>query len=400
MPVSIGRKDSNQILREMSQDLVDSSPLADISSISTLGGILQAAANKYAEVYDDIDANFSAQYTRTAEGVYLDAKAEELGIAREVSFLTSISCEDNVFYIRTKDGSTIFSNLATSAVPEPPFRIIGRGVAITSTSNPGLELTTNETSYILPEDRLTFLGVSGNLGSTENFVEGTFNIFPFAGVPTFQGANLDNLELVQSQTVFGINSVESDESLRERVRQDNVITQGSNTTSLVVPIESNLEIASVIVERFIRGTGSADILLVPVAYRISQATIDQVQRIVDSTKSFGENVLVASVVLVPVHMTITVNAVGVGSNTSSIVPQIENGFAKLTTGDILSHEIIKSMVVSSNVDIEVTRLVIDTQEVLPKTNFRILVNELFKLKSPIREGNLLDSPINVIGLST
>jgi len=390
MGYSIGYKTKDELVAEITDDIIALTPLNNVSSASTLSGIVTAVSQRLADAYDSIEANFTAQYTRTATGMYLDLKAEDIGLTRRTNFVTEIPCTAKLISIRTKDGTPIWSKLGDQT---GNYKVIGRGMEVSSSAYSDLSMTTIESAFLLPDTTVLFLGVSGEFSDREIISAGTFDQFNFDESVVFDGADLNELEVVQSSNIVGVEQIETDEELRSRIRNWTTVAAMANSRSIADALFSSSEVADVIPQPGIRGTGSANFVAIPRSRRISQVSMNKIQQEVDNRKSYGEDIRVVQPVYIPVHMKIRISN---PSLINSAINAIENGFESIRGSFTLNFQVIKEMCASAGIVAETLELNVDGQNILKSGSVSSLDTELFELDIPVSLSSTFSSPIEVV----
>jgi uncharacterized phage protein gp47/JayE len=391
MGYSIGYRTKDEILKEARDAILSQTPLTALGQNSVLSGILSAFAEQQAKMYADIEANFAAQYLRTAIGSNLDNKAEDFGLRRQTSYTTFVPCSARVMLLRTKDGTKIWSSLSQQG---GTYRVIPRGVRVTSSIRKSLIMSTYESSFFNPDTISIPIGISGEIADTEKIPAGTLDQFDFSAISAFDGADLDNLEIVQVANIIGIETVESDDELRGRIRSWSQVAAKANEQSLIDAVTTGKsDVAKVVIERGIRGTGSANLIAIPRYRRVPQSVMDSIQQLVDERRSFGEDIKVIQPIYIPVNMTLRVADKGLVNAAKNAV---ERGFEAKSVGGSMSHAVIKKMCSDKGVPVEVVRLEVDGVELLSSARIDALTTEMFELSTPVAEFNNTTSYIQIV----
>jgi hypothetical protein len=373
MPYVIGRKSLAELNQESVNDLKAYTGLDDIGEQSTLKGIIKAINKRLDDVYASLEANFYATYTRTSSGPWLDEKAAELGIEREVFFQTRVPCESETFILTTSDGSTLYSALGISSFQS--YAVIPKGMVIRSTSQDSLTFITDETALIRPADKRVCLGASSELDDQALVSAGTMDILEIDGVSLFTSTSTEDLELIQDKAITGIETVESDESLRLRISLAKTALATGNEASVVSSTLANPEIASIFIDRNVRGTGSADIIAYPRFNRVSESTLRSLESDMRQNAAFGSNIRVIQPDYIPVSVALNTN----GSSTS-IAGQAVSAFVKDINNKRITYRILENYLANNGITAKVTRLTVDNRDILPQGSVTLLNSEIYELK--------------------
>lgn len=382
MAFTIGKKSLQQLNRETKDDIVALTNLDTIQDNSTLDGLITSSNRRLAEAYDVIESNFIAGYLRTATGPYLDALAADRGLTRQFFTTTNITCTAQTLVLRTNDGTTLFSALNVTG----SFKVLPRGLRITSSIDPTIVMFTNETITITPQMKSVFIGAEGQFNDDQVITAGTFDTLDYSSATLFDSANLARIEFVQSKDVIGIERAETDDSLRVRTSQWSTAAAAGNESAISGSVFSHPEIASVLIDRNVRGTGSADIIAFPRFNRISQAVLDQIESQVIRQKSFGEDIRVIPPDYVQLSMILSVPST---VNRSTVVVSVEN-FVENTTNKSISYNILKRFLKGAGIEVTIRRLTVDGQDLLPDATVSLLSTEIFELSPRISSEKAVD----------
>lgn len=389
MSLMLSDKTDIQVQSDMIDRVLSTTKLKDLTPGSTLYGLIRGASEEYSSIRRDLNTAFGAAFLDTASGVFLDIKAAAFGMKRVTSFTTVVPCSSKTVAIRTKNGAPIFQSLADSS---GAYRVIGVGYDVKSADS-SIVMSTSESCYFSASDNIVYLSVSGQLGNNQQLSPGTLAQFAWADCPVFTGATISNLELVQILSITGIQQVESEDEFRARVKALPTTMATSNAGAITSALITNPEVAYVRVFRNVRGTGSANFIVVPVARRISYAGIKAMQQAVDSVKSFGEDIQVKEPVYVPVLMTLTVKSV---QDSHTARTAISNALRNFDVGVGINHSVVKQIVNNAGVQfVTVHEIVVDGRVLLPGSTFFATNEELLELSVPITLSAKYESPITI-----
>lgn len=389
MSFALSDKTLAQTQTDMFGRLIGSTPLKDFTPGSTIYGLVRTSAEEYQSIRNDLNVAFAATFLQTASGMYLDAKAAGFGLRRNVSFITNVPCTSQAVAIRTKNGQPILQSLADKT---GSYRVIGVGYDVKS-SDGSIVLSTSESCYFLAADAIVYLSVSGQLGDNQQLSPGTLTSFAWTDCPLFAGADIDNLEVVQPLTIVGIQQIESEEAFRNRVKSLPTYMATANTAAVNNAVIANPEVAYVSIVRNIRGTGSANIVAVPVSRRISFASLKSMQSAVDAVKSYGEDIKVMEPAYVPVTMELSVPSDAVGRKAEQA---IKLAFTQLGLGATISDSIIVKMATDAGVlGVKIKELIVDGNAIIPGKVVYMAPEELLELDIPITLTARYTNPIKV-----
>lgn len=373
MTYTLANKSQEQLNTESEEAIKSLTGLAEVNPNGTLGGMIRANNRMLSQAYDSIDANFQAGYLRTASGPWLDALAADRGLEREYFFDTNIPCTTRTFELRSLNGQTLWELLGN---PPGNFIVIPKGISISSSLLPGIIFTTNETITINQTVTSVFLGAVGQLEDQQIIPAGSMDTLDYGASPIFDSADQANLQFIQNKDVTGVERAESDESLRVRIARWSTAAATSNESSVFNVIESHPDVAQVLVDRNVRGTGSSDIIVFPRFNRISQQVIDSIEARVRDIISFGEDVRVIPPDYIPVSMVVsTPNS----NNRSTVIDTLETFFEDLENKAI-SYEALRTHMLDNGISMQIRRLTVEGKNLLPETTVNILPNEMFVLE--------------------
>jgi len=385
----IGYKTKDEILNRTRQNIVRSTPLISIDRASTLSGLADAFSSEVAELYDATEATYLARFARTAAGPLLDALLAERNLRRKIQFSTNVPCASRTLSIRTKDGSTLASNMAD---PTKSHHIVGTGAILRASSDPSLRMATTEPAIFGKSDTRVCFGATGEFINKQVISAGTFDEIDYADLPVFEGADMSAIEVVQSTNIIGVQQVESDEQARQRYFNWSTAAAGGNDIALVSGALSHPEIAQIYPLRYGNGTGSVEYIVVPSGKRLSKSALDSITASITKLKSAGERVTAVESNYVPVYMTIAVPS---SSLSSQAIDVIENYVANIGLGGTIGHSTVRAALLSAGIEASVVSLTVDGKKLLPNSVFAILYNEVYDLEAPIGSPTQ-KSPVNVI----
>ena len=372
MTYVLNKRSSEEIYRDAVEDIKAFTDLEEVAESSSLSGILRAMANRSSDLYDSIEANFFAGYTRTASGPWLDALAEDWGLTRQVNDLTRVPCTSRSLYLRTVDGSTIYNALGLGG----SYTFMPKGVSVTSTTDPSLLFTVDETTVVTPTDVSIPLGVSGIVLNGQKLPAGTLDVFDYASVSIFDGADLNNFELVQTKTITGVESVETDDSLRARINLALQSAATGNEASVLSVLAPYPEVADFFVDRNVRGTGSADIVVFPRFERVPSIILQRIEDSLLATAAFGTDIKVVEPDYVKVSVALQVTG---SPSTTALVNAVED-IIKDTDRKEISHNILVSELSQRGFTVTVSRLSVDNRDLLSAATLNIFPTEMFELQ--------------------
>jgi len=386
----LGYKTHDEIYKSVKDSIVSNTPLANLSQASSLNGIARAFSKELSSLYDTIASIYSARFARTATAASLDALLDDRQIRRIVQFNTNVPCEAKILALRSKDGSPIISKLADQS---KSYAVIGTGALITSSSDSTLSMVTTEPIVIGNKAKTVYIAARGQFKNAQVLPAGTFDKLNYSELPIFVGANLAGLEIVQATNIVGIRQVESNEQARQRYYNWTTQAANANDTALTTTMLSHPEVAYIKPHRYIRGTGSAEFVAVPIGKRLSKSALETIQAELQLRSSYGEDITVVQPDYVPVNMVVAVGNSGLVSRTTEA---IERYVANIGLGGTISYTSITGALSAAGIYATVKELEVEGQKLLPGSSVTILENELFDLDVPLSEtSNRARSPIIV-----
>jgi uncharacterized phage protein gp47/JayE len=375
MPKLINKRSREELIKKATDDIVTLTDLRAVIPQSTLDGVIRAVSTRMAEFYEDLDVNFLAAYLPTATGPYLDALAQDRQLNRLVFTETQIPCNTDTVILRTKNGAPLFEVLGVVANAE--YATFPKGVAVTSETAQEVFFETYETSTIVPGVSVVSLGVAASLSSGQILPEGTLNVIDFTN-DFFVGTDTSNLEIVQVKDITGIQTFESDESLRYRIAAHLSSAAGGNELAIRAAVMSHPEVADVKIDRNVRGTGSFDVIVYPRQNRISQLVLREFEQMLQETASFGENFKVKQ----PDYVALSVNLSCLVEQQASVRSKMD-AFVDDLSNKTIGYSRLKSYMNGNGLDIQINRLTVGGKDLLPASNITILTSEIFELRARV-----------------
>jgi uncharacterized phage protein gp47/JayE len=378
----INKKTREQIVRAASEDIIALTDLTSILPNSTVDGIIRSIAARLSELYENIEVNFHASYLTTATGPYLDALAEDRGLIRQIYTETQIPCTTDSIFLKTKDGSPLYD--ALGILPATKYALFPRGILVTSSTSTDVVFESYETSAILPDRSTVSLGLSASLLSGQIIPEGTLDQVDFSN-SFFTGTDTANLEILHAKTINGIQSYESDQSLRFRISNHLATAAGGNEAAIRAAVLAHPEVSTVQIERNIRGTGSFDVIVFPRQNRISSIVLKEFEESLRDSASFGEDFRIREPHYVPVSVQLAV----IPEYRAEAKDAIEN-YVKDTKNKVLSFSSMSALMVESGIPASVSRISVNNRDILPATVVTLLTTEMYELRPRISSESAIE----------
>lgn len=376
-----------QIEASIKDSLRRSSKLTSLDSRSDAGAMIKAFANELGQFYKAVNASLDQGYTRTASGQFLDIKANDRGMQRQAFFVTDVDCETETFRIKLANGEPIYSVLTN---PAEPFKIIEKGIAITSTRFPGVRFVTNKIVSFGPDDRIINIGASASIEENSTISAGSFDTMSFSSIAHFSGADLSQMIFEQTKDIFSTEIFETDESLRLRVQRKALEDLAGNETALSSLAFSHPQVKNIVFKTFVRGTGSLDIILIPTRTKVPASVVEEIRQAIQPLVSRGEDVLVKGPDIIPVSMRILLTNLN-SSSQGLVRSSIERLIQEIPNGGSLSQKDVKSRLAGDGFSTAVIQsLSVNGQQLIPGQAFTLFQDEIFNLVSPNLGANSID----------
>jgi uncharacterized phage protein gp47/JayE len=275
----IGAKSVTELVEQAFERLRDAgSAITNLNVGGVARTLIELAAQAVADLYDLLAAVVAQGYVQSATGAWLDAKAEDLGLAR-------LKARQTIGWVR------FYRTIAEENVPIPvgvvvSTRVSSLGEVLRFTVSAPAILQAGQTSVSVevtaerPGSRYNVApGMITELVTHVEGVEGVVNDVP-EGASTW---------IIQEGT-----DDETDTALRERcILRWYELTRGATRDAYVAWAMSVPGVADVAVDdRFPRGDGTVDVIITGPSGMPSEALIASVQSYVDARRPICADVLV------------------------------------------------------------------------------------------------------------
>jgi uncharacterized phage protein gp47/JayE len=268
------KKTFSDMTRDSLRYLSDNTEVTYFQQGSVARALVEATNLEISRLQDYISTSVENAFLSTANGAYLDLFGELLGIPRITDRRADASIEDGSvrFYVST---GTLAARL--------PSSIPGQGIipAGTIVRNPqGTIVFEVSTTTSFPSNiRSAFVPVRAAFSGAE------FNI----GANQLTDHNLpsDEVKVTNDISITNGSDVENDQEYRYRLSKAFTTKFGANKTTIQIAATSQPGVARSEIVPYARGAGTFDVLLIPQGNRLTQTTIDNTKRIVESVAAFG-----------------------------------------------------------------------------------------------------------------
>jgi uncharacterized phage protein gp47/JayE len=243
---------------------------------STARALTEANVAEVVSAYNMADMAMRMAYVSTATGYVLDLLGEMVGIVRRT---------EQYAYVRGSDRNIRFyvsSGVLGDFIPksgDPTKCEVPAGTTISSLSG-GIVFVTDvaheapaAATEIWVSARAQTVGTDANVGPST----------------LISHSLTDQVQVENVSAVTTGSEVESDESLRYRIRTATVVAEGANRTAIEDAAIQVAGVADVVVQEYSQGAGSFDILLLPDGNRVPFDALLQVRSRLASTVAFGVN---------------------------------------------------------------------------------------------------------------
>ncbi len=275
----IRKKSANEIVSRAAQYLERESPITLVSPGSTVRALLDSVSTEIAALYNTIDRAMLQAFVSSSSGVFLDLLSEIVGLSRrtEVAAITSANDRNIRFYVSTG----VLSDYVTT-IPAGTTVTNADGLVIYVVDNT-VAVPTGSTEVFVTA-RAQTVGIAGNVG---------------VGILTTHNLGSAVVLVTNREAITTASSIETDESLRFRIRNAVRSAEGANAVSIRTAALAVGGVADAVMREFAMGAGSFELLLIPVGNRVPATVIQQVVSNVNATIAYGMNFTVREPRYVP-----------------------------------------------------------------------------------------------------
>jgi uncharacterized phage protein gp47/JayE len=324
-------------LVKIAQDaLKERAGITNFSESSVIGTLVNVMAAYTLDMYSVVKLLETQSSLSTATGANLDKIGELFGVTRLSSKeATTIGGGTSVMFTNS-------SAVQDITVPER--------TRIWSPRDYNVAFYTTSTIVVPHGSRAYTDVVAAGVGES-------FNVGP----ETLTQHNLSYSELAVTNILPIANgiSTETDENYRYRISQALLAKGGSNEAAIRMRLLEVPGVKDAVVQSLVRGTGTVDIVIIPVARRVSQELLDLCQSAVGEVVAFGISAVVKAPAERSVDLTISVrvSATGDASLVRSMVSAAARGYIdnlpigdSAGGGDLIYNE-LTSRVMGASVDV-------------------------------------------------
>lgn len=295
---------------------------------SVARALTEANLAEIVTAYNTADLAMRMAYVSSANGFFLDLLGELVGVTRR---------NDKYAYVRATDRNIRFyvnSGTLGDYIPksgDPTKCQVPAGTTISSPS--GDVVFVVDTAHEAPaaateiwvSARAQTVGTSSNVG------------------PSVLTTNSLSAEIL-SENVSAVTTgaeVESDESLRYRIRAAVVVAEGANRTSIMDAAIQVAGVSDVVVREFSQGSGSFELLLIPDGNRVPFEAVLQVRSRLAGVAAFGINFTVREPRYVPFAIDMEIDAPRAADTEKPLLRDLIAGRISRYIGSLRPSEILR-----------------------------------------------------------
>ena len=270
--------------------LAQQTNLTNFAPGSTIRSIVDAMSLQSAQLSSDISNLSLNAFLDTASGYYLDLIGEMFGLERfygTSNYKTTAGDKTIKFYVT---GVNTLSKVLGK-------NTISAGTTISTVDN-SISFTVNETVEFNNTD--TFVFVS----ATANSLDSAINLGPDQLIR--HNINSSNLFVTNTNGIYYSSGAESDALFKDRIANAVLASQGPNESNIISALRRFSDVSDVIIRPNVSGSGTYDVFLLPVANRISLATLNSAASILNQSGGFGINGIIREFDYIPIKLEIKI----------------------------------------------------------------------------------------------
>jgi len=259
--------------------------------------LVSATLNEVLTAYNIADTSMRMSFVSSSSGYFLDLLGELVGISRR---------QEKTAYIRATDRNIRFyvnSGTLGDYIPKS-------GDATKCQVPTGTTISTADGSIVYVTDvnheapaQATEIYVTARaqtVGANSNLATGLLSTHSLSA----------NISVENKSPVTNGSEIESDNSLRYRIRNAVIVAEGANQSAILEAAISTPGVSDVIINEFSSGSGSFELLLIPDGNRVPLNSLLQVRSRVQDTTAFGINFQVREPRYVPIALDVELSFAG------------------------------------------------------------------------------------------
>lgn len=265
------KKSLVQLKQEAATLLQRSGKVTNLNDGGVAKSLLDIFATQLADYYNALDFQSQMANLSTSAGIFLDFIGQSRGVFRLGSQAATVLDTDENIKFYSKDGKTPIKTLL-------PLNKVPSGTVVSS-SDGSINYNTTTDSY--PDDTQTSIFVaatSSSTGAAQNVGPGILNISNL-GVSTIAVVNTDSIGSAQD--------IETDTNYRFRISRAMSAAVGGTQDAIKLAAFSVPGVSNVVLNEFSNGTGTFDVLVVPVGDTLPEDTLRQVESLIQEVSAFG-----------------------------------------------------------------------------------------------------------------
>lgn len=256
----------DEIYRQIYQDVLNNTPITNMSPGSTARVIVDSISSRFAELYNSIDAYNKAAYLSTATGPYLDYLGGLLGVTRYQSTRAYSGTNNFHFYIDPNSGQSIGS-LITKVRSETGLStlnsiVITNGTEVSQPGTNGVSYTTTEAVTLIDGTNGVYVPViAEGTGSSYSVAANTL-IKHNISTNQWELYSISDYILCTNDAAISTGmDYESDDNYRLRIMEARLSNVTGNIVSIRNAALSVPGVVEVIINQRTEGIGTFDIII-------------------------------------------------------------------------------------------------------------------------------------------
>ena len=291
-----------EILNSAIDFLLRNSTITQLAPGSTARALIEATVLEATRLYGIVNTAMAQAYVSTASGLFLDLLAETVGLRRRPERAPYISASDrNIrFYVN--------SGTLGDYIPKP-----GDATKALIPEDTTIQTATGSVVFIVDSDHEAPAGATemyvtaraSTVGPDSSVGVGTLTVHDLGS----SGVLVTNLDSITTTT-----EIESDDELRFRIQNAAVASETGTVTSIQLAALSVGGVSDVIINPYTQGSGSFEILIIPIGNRVPVTVLEEVRAEVSRVTPFGITFIIREPEYVPISLDVELMAASVEPN--------------------------------------------------------------------------------------
>lgn len=285
----------SELTEESFEWLLQNTEITLLTPGSTARALIESANIHLGQFYSSMTMHLAQSYLSKASQQYLDLLGEMLGVSRRGARAAVITQEDRAIRFYVAQG-TLSQFLPKSG--DLTKGVIPAGTTVTSvdgtivyTIERDVEFPRAATEAFAPA-RASTVGSEANVG---------------ANVLRAHNLNIGAVLVTNPVTIATGVDPESDDEYRFRIRTRVISAEGANESAVRLAVLSAPGVADVRINKFQRGAGSFDVLIIPTGNRVALETIEISRQNLASAVAFGIDFKIREPKYVRISMVVALN---------------------------------------------------------------------------------------------